>query len=110
DHVVWATLASSLMVTGLTLTAGRAGDLYGRKRVYMIGWLIFTAGMATAGLAQDIGQLVAFRLFQSVGVALAIANGNAIVTSAFPDEERGRALGMTGAVVGAGLMSGPILG
>jgi EmrB/QacA subfamily drug resistance transporter len=110
DRVVWATLASSLMVTGLTLTAGRAGDLYGRKRVYVLGWVIFTVGMATAPLAQDLGQLIALRVFQSIGVALAIANGNAIVTSAFPDSERGRALGMTGAVVGAGLMTGPILG
>ena len=50
------------------------------------------------------------RLFQAVGVSLAIANGNAIVTSAFPDGERGKALGITGGVVGAGLMSGPILG
>lgn len=110
DRVVWATLASSLMITGFTLTAGRTGDLYGRKRIYLAGWMVFTVGMALAGLAQGIGQLVALRLLQSVGVALAIANGNAIVTSAFSDSERGRALGMTGAVVGAGLMSGPILG
>ncbi len=110
DVVVWATLASSLMVTGLTLTAGRAGDLYGRKRIYIAGWVIFTAGMAAAGFAQSIEQLVALRIFQAIGVSLAIANGNAIVTSAFPDHERGRALGITGGIVGAGLMSGPILG
>ncbi|MCK9518420.1 MAG: MFS transporter [Dehalococcoidia bacterium] len=110
DTVVWVTLTSSLVVTGLTLTAGRAGDLFGRKRLYVLGWLIFTAGMAAAGLAQGVEQLIAFRFIQSIGVALAIANGNAIVTAAFPDSERGRALGMTGAVVGAGLMSGPILG
>ncbi len=110
DVVVWATLASSLTVTGLTLTAGRAGDLYGRKRIYIAGWVIFTIGMAVAGFAQGIVQLVLLRLFQAVGVSLAIANGNAIVTSAFPDNERGKALGITGGVVGAGLMSGPILG
>lgn len=110
DRVVWATLISSLVVTGLTLTAGRAGDLFGRKRLYITGWVIFTVGMGVAGFAQTIEQLVAFRFLQSIGVALAIANGNAIVTAAFPDSERGRALGMTGAVVGAGLMSGPILG
>src|SRR5688572_6318641 len=110
DVVVWATLASSLAVTGLTLTAGRAGDLFGRKRVYITGWVIFTIGMAIASLAQSIEQLIALRLFQAVGVSLALANGNAIVTSAFPDNERGKALGITGGVVGAGLMSGPILG
>jgi EmrB/QacA subfamily drug resistance transporter len=110
DVVVWATLASSLTVTGLTLTAGRAGDLFGRKRIYIAGWVIFTTGMAIAGFAQTIEQLIATRLFQAVGVSLAIANGNAIVTSAFPDNERGKALGITGGVVGAGLMSGPIMG
>jgi len=110
DTVVWASLISSLLITGLTLTAGRAGDLYGRKRVYIAGWVTFTAGMATAGFAQGIEQLIAFRALQCVGVALAIANGNAIITDAFPDHERGRALGTVGSVVGAGLMSGPIFG
>ncbi|HET7738182.1 MAG TPA: MFS transporter, partial [Tepidiformaceae bacterium] len=110
DVVVWASLISSLLVTGLTLTAGRVGDLFGRKRIYITGWMIFTIGMATAGLAQNLEQLIAFRALQCVGVALAIANGNAIVTGAFPDSERGRALGTVGAVVGAGLMSGPIFG
>lgn len=110
DIVVWATLASSLMVTGITLTAGRVGDLYGRKRVYITGWVIFTVGMGIAGFAQNIEQLIAFRFFQAIGIALAIANGNAIVTEAFPANERGQALGTTGAVVGAGLMTGPIAG
>jgi EmrB/QacA subfamily drug resistance transporter len=110
DTVLWATLASNLVVTGLTLTAGRAGDLFGRKRLYVLGWVIFTAGMGIAGAAQSIEQLIAFRFFQAIGVALAIANGNAIVTDAFPSHERGRALGTMGAIVGAGLMSGPIFG
>jgi EmrB/QacA subfamily drug resistance transporter len=110
NTVVWATLTSSLVVTGLTLTAGRMGDLYGRKRIYIAGWVIFTTGMALAGLAQNIEQLIAFRFFQAIGVALALGCGNAIVTEAFPDSERGTALGTTGAVVGAGLMSGPIFG
>ncbi|MBK7327614.1 MAG: MFS transporter [Dehalococcoidia bacterium] len=110
DTVVWVALASSLMVTGITLTAGRIGDLYGRKRVYITGWVIFTVGMLVASFAQTIEQLIAFRFFQAIGVALAIANGNAIVTEAFPPEQRGQALGTTGSVVGAGLMTGPIVG
>jgi EmrB/QacA subfamily drug resistance transporter len=110
DTVVWAILISTLVVTGLTLTAGRAGDLYGRKRVYLAGWVIFTIGMALASFATTFEQLVAVRFLQSVGVALAIANGNAIVTESFKPEHRGQALGTIGAVVGAGLMSGPIFG
>jgi EmrB/QacA subfamily drug resistance transporter len=110
DTVVWATLTSSLVVTGLTLTAGRAGDLFGRKRIYVTGWVVFTLGMAVAPFARDIAGLVALRFVQSIGTALAIANGNALVTAAFPPSQRGRALGTTGAVVGGGLMSGPIFG
>lgn len=110
NTVIWAALTSSIVVTGMTLTAGRVGDLYGRKRIYIAGWVIFTVGMALAALAQNLEQLIAMRFFQAIGVALAIANGNAIVADAFPASERGRSLGMTGAVVGAGLMSGPIMG
>lgn len=110
DTVVWAALGSSLVVTGLTLTAGRAGDLYGRKRVYLFGWAILTLALTAAAFAQSLEQVIAFRLVQAVGVSLAIANSNAIVTDAFPDHERGRALGTVTSIVGAGLMSGPILG
>ncbi len=110
DVVVWASLTSNLVVTGLTLTAGRMGDLFGRKRIYITGWVIFTIGMATAGFAQNIEQLIALRFFQAIGVAIALGNGNAIVADAFDENERGQALGTTGSVVGAGLMTGPILG
>lgn len=110
DTVVWAALTSSLVVTGLTLTVGRIGDLFGRKRVYMLGWTIFTIGLLAGGFTDSIGQLIGTRIIQAIGVSMAIANANALVTHAFPDEERGRALGMTGAVVGAGLASGPIFG
>lgn len=110
DTVVWVALGTSLAVTGLTLTAGRAGDLYGRKRVYLLGWVILTLGLTVASFVQTLEQLIAIRLVQAVGVSFAIANANAIVTDAFPDHERGRALGTVTAVVGAGLMSGPIFG
>lgn len=110
DTVVWAALGASLVVTGLTLTAGRAGDLYGRKRVYLIGWTVFAGGMLGASFAQSLEQVIALRLVQAVGIACVIATANAIVTDAFPDHERGKALGTIGSIVGAGLMSGPIVG
>ncbi len=110
DVVVWVVLTASLVVTGLTLTAGRAGDIYGRKRIYVAGWVIFTIALLFAGFAQNIEQLLATRFVQAIGLSMAMANGNAIVTEAFPSNERGRALGLTGSVVGAGLMSGPVFG
>lgn len=110
DTVVWVSLIAALVATGLTMVAGRAGDLYGRKRLYLVGWVIFGVGLVLASLANTIETLLAFRALQAVGVAMVVANGNAIITEAFPDNERGRALGIVGSVVGAGLMTGPIVG
>lgn len=110
DVVVWASLTASLVSTGLTLTAGRSGDLFGRKRIYMTGWMVFGVGLVLASVAQTIEMLIAFRALQAVGLAMALGTGNAIITEAFPDEERGKALGLVGSVVGAGLMTGPIVG
>ncbi|MGD9890653.1 MAG: MFS transporter [Dehalococcoidia bacterium] len=110
DTVIWATLIFSLTATSLTLTAGRVGDLFGRRRVYLTGWIIFTIGMAGVGFTQSIGQLITLRAVQAIGMSMVVANGTAIVVDAFPASERGRALGGTNAAVGAGLMSGPILG
>lgn len=110
DAVVWVSLASSLVISGLTLTAGRSGDLYGRRRTYVTGWILFTLALGPASLARTLETLVALRLVQAVGLSIAIANINAIVTDAFPASERGRALGTMTAIVGAGLLSGPVLG
>ena len=108
--VVWLSLVTALFSTGLTLTAGRSGDIFGKKRVYLLGYGIFTVGLAIAPFAQSIVQLIAVRALQAVGGAMALGNSNAIVVDAFPQSERGRALGTTGAVVGAGLTTGPLLG
>lgn len=108
--VLWVTLAFILTTTGLTLTLGRLGDMLGRKRMYTSGFAIFTIGLVTAGLAPNLPALVLSRVVQAVGAALLLANGNAIVTDAFPAHQRGRALGTTGGVVGFGLATGPALG
>ena len=110
DIVIWASLTASLVATGLTLTAGRAGDLFGRKRIYMTGWLVFGVGLVLASFATNIESLIAVRALQAIGVSMAVGTGNAIITEAFPDNERGKALGIVGSVVGAGLMTGPIVG
>jgi EmrB/QacA subfamily drug resistance transporter len=108
--VLWVTVAYLLVSVGLILTVGKLGDLFGRKRVFIIGLTVFTIGLALCWISQSIIQLILSRILQAVGASMTAALGNAIVTDVFPDQERGKALGILGAVVSAGLLSGPVLG
>jgi EmrB/QacA subfamily drug resistance transporter len=108
--VEWVALAYSLVLTGLLLAAGRMADVRGRRRVYGAGLLVFTAASALCGLAPTLESLIALRVLQGLGAAFLAANGSALLVQAFPPEERGRALGAFGAMVGMGLAAGPPLG
>ncbi len=108
--VLWVTIAYLLTSVSLMLTIGKLGDVFGKKRVYVTGFALFTLGLALCALSQSIVQLILARVVQAIGSAMVIALGNAIVTAAFPKEERGKALGMVGGVVSAGLLSGPVIG
>lgn len=108
--IVWVTIAFLLSSVGIMLTLGTLGDAIGRKRVFLTGFLIFGLGLTVAPLSQNLVQLLAARVIQGIGQAMIIANGNALVVSAFPASERGKALGIENAVVGVGLASGPALG
>ena len=108
--VLWVSLIYMLTIAGLMLTFGRIGDTIGRKRVYTLGFIVFSLGLALCSISQSIIQLILFRVVQAVGSAMTLASGTAIIAAAFPVRERGKALGIQGAVVGAGLMSGPALG
>lgn len=108
--IVWVTLAYLLTSTSLLLVLGRVGDLWGRKRIYVWGSLFFVLGLALCALAQNIAQLIAFRIIQAVGMAMSMACGAAIITEAFPQEERGLGMGLLAVSVSAGLIIGPVLG
>ncbi len=108
--VEWVVLAYSLTITGLLLSAGRLADLRGRRGIYATGVVVFTLASALCGLAPTIAWLIAARVLQGVGAALVSANGSALLVQAFPGEERGKALGAFGAMVGVGLAIGSPLG
>ncbi|MFC1988585.1 DHA2 family efflux MFS transporter permease subunit [Chloroflexota bacterium] len=110
DTVIWVSLIWLLIGSGLMLALGRVGDTFGRKRLYTLGLAIFSLGLVLCSLAQNLIQLVVFRLIQASGAAMTIAIGNAILTTSFPSNERGKALGIIGAVVGLGQLCGPALG
>ncbi|MDP4125779.1 MAG: MFS transporter [Bacillota bacterium] len=106
----WVVSAYLLTISSLLPVFGRIADLIGRKKVYAIGFLIFTLGSALCGLAQTIWFLVGTRVLQAVGAAMLMSNSAAIITAIFPPRERGKALGLVGTVVALGSLTGPALG
>ena len=110
ENVLWVSLVYILFTTGLSLSMGRLGDLYGRKRIYVVGFAMFTVGMGMAAISGSLGELLGARIFQAVGASMSMASGAAIVVSTFPPSRRGQGLGIMAATVGAGVASGPVLG
>jgi EmrB/QacA subfamily drug resistance transporter len=108
--VQWVVLAYLLTVTTLLLSIGRLGDILGKKPIYSVGYIIFTLGSVLCGLSPNISLLIAARVLQGLGAAMIMALSTAIVTEAFPPEERGRALGISGMMVSIGIITGPTLG
>lgn len=108
--VLWVSVAYLLVSVSLVFIFGKIGDYYGRKRVYTVGFAVFTLGLVLCTFAQSIVQLIMARVVQAVGAAMTVALGTAIITAVFPPQERGKALGISGATVSAGLLSGPVLG
>ncbi len=108
--VQWVVLGYLLALATLTLPIGRLGDMVGKKRIYTLGFGVFTVFSVLAGLAPSIEWLIGARVFQAVGAAMLFSLGLAIVTEAFPPDERGRALGITGSIVSIGIVIGPSVG
>lgn len=108
--IQWVVLSYLLTVTTLMLSIGRLGDMIGKKRLYALGFIIFTVASVFCGLSPTVYWLIGFRVAQALGSALIMALGMAIVTEAFPPYERGKAIGISGAVVSVGIAIGPSLG
>ena len=106
----WVVTAYLLTITSLLPVFGRLADLFGRKKVFGLGFLVFIFGSALCGLAENIWFLVATRVLQAIGAAMLMSNSAAIITAIFPPKERGKALGLTGTVVALGSLTGPALG
>jgi EmrB/QacA subfamily drug resistance transporter len=108
--LVWVILAYMIASTVLVLTAGRLSDLFGRKRAYVGGFLVFSLASLGAGFAGDGTQLILWRVLQGIGAAFLFANAAALVTDAFPKRELGLAMGTNTMVAAIGLVLGPVLG
>jgi len=103
---VWFITIYRLMITVLLVGIGRIADLYGRVRLYNMGFAIFTIGSLLSGLSQTAEELLAFRLVQGVGAALLFVNSVAIVTDAFAGGELGKGIGINQVAINAGTITG----
>ena len=108
--MVWVVIAYILVNTAFVLSLGRMGDMYGRKEMYNLGFVVFTAGSVLCGVSANALMLIGFRAVQGFGAALLTANSFAILSEAFPAKERGRAFGLNAIVWGVGSIMGIVLG
>lgn len=106
----WVLSGYNIAFAACLLTSGRIADRFGRRRIFFIGILTFTASSALCGLAPGTGFLIAARLLQALGGALILPASLALVLPEFPIERRSAAIGVWGAVGGLSAAAGPILG
>jgi len=109
-NMIWVLMAYIFAATALLLALGRVADVYGRVRLYNLGFAVFTVGSALSGLSRTDIELIGARVVQGIGGALLIVNALAILTEVFPPWQRGTALGFNAMTFGAGAVLGPILG
>lgn len=108
--LLWILMGYSLVTAAVLVNFGRLSDMFGRVRLYTFGFAVFTVGSALCSLSQTGPELIGFRLIQGVGAAFLFSNSGAIITDAFPENERGRALGINQVAIVAGSVSGLVLG
>ena len=108
--VQWVAIVYLLVLVSLLTPLGRIADQLGRKALYTVGFLVFTAGSVLSGIAPSLLALIAARAVQGVGAALLQANSVAIITAATPRAKLGRAIGIQGTAQALGLALGPTIG
>ena len=106
----WVATAYLLAAAMFLVPFGRIADIYGRKRIFTYGILTYTVASMLSAIAPSAAMLIASRVLQGIGGAMIFSTGVAILTSVFPAEERGKALGINVAAVYLGLSLGPFLG
>ncbi len=108
--LLWVVNAYALLLAALLLAGGALGDLYGRKRVFMIGITVFTAASLACGAAADTGSLILFRAVQGAGAALLVPGSLSLITALVNPARRGRAIGTWSTLSTLTTLGGPVLG
>ncbi|MCT9934090.1 MFS transporter [Planotetraspora sp. A-T 1434] len=106
----WVLLSNLLVSTATLVFFGRVADLLGRREIYLLGFAVFTAASLLAGIAPNVGLLIAMRAVQGLGAAMILANGTVIITGAFPPDRLSQGLGVYMATLSVAQLAGPTLG
>ncbi len=106
----WVLAGYVLAVAALVLQAGKLGDNYGKKRIYLLGFAIFGMSSALCGLSPSVYSLIAFRIVQGAGASVMLATGIPLIFASFPPKERGSAIGINSVAWAMGAVAGPVLG
>src|SRR3954451_10891343 len=115
NYLLWMILRFLIVAAVLVVSLGRLGDVYGRVRMYNLGFAVFTVGSTLLAVTWTTGTtaalwLIGIRVVQGIGGAMLFANSSAILTDAFPTRQRGLALGINGVAAIAGSFIGLVLG
>ncbi|KZL92610.1 MFS transporter [Clostridium magnum] len=108
--IEWVVTSFLITIAATILIFGRLGDIKGKTKIFRFGVVLFTLGSLLCGFTNSLPVLVAARVIQAVGAAATMATNQGIITQVFPQNERGRALGVLGTFVALGAMAGPPLG
>ncbi len=106
----WVATAYLLSSAAFLVPFGRIADMYGRKKIFLYGIIVFTISSLLSGIASSAAMLISFRVLQGVGTSMLAGTGVAMLTSAYPAGERGKALGINVTATYIGLSLGPVLG
>lgn len=106
----WMLLSYMLVNTGLTLVFGRLADIFGRRKIYLLGFGIFTLASLLLGFSPGVWALISLRVIQAIGAAMIVANSTVLITDAFPPHLLGRAFGINAMTLSSGQLLGPTLG
>ena len=108
--LIWILIGYQLITAAILVSFGRLADMFGRVKLYNLGFIIFTAGSALCSISFSSVELIFFRMIQGVGAAFLFSNSAAIITDAFPISERGKALGINQVAIVFGAAMGLVFG
>lgn len=110
SSVAWVATSNLMVMAATILFFGKLGDIKGQTKVFQAGVILFTLGSYLSGLSPNFFYLIIFRTLQALGASATLANSHAIISKTFTSLDRGKALGINGAFVALGTLSGPSIG